>query len=211
MRPQSIGFRKTTSTQEPLDAALERFRVSFKIDCFVVVWDLLPPWDRNQKTCRWNETLAFYEGLSLSQTLDEQFRTYAERRFEELRKRRRPNERTVVPQLEPGGIVAVCVDPLFESIFMNESAMRRSLGVSGKRTTGWPTGWESKNRRASELIGAAIDVAREAIPQQALFRRLKQGYESKTPWCIHFIESGEFDAVIRAHPLGKRLVEISSR
>jgi len=209
MKLQHTPLRKTTSIAEPLDAVLERLRKEHSIECFVVSWDLIPPWDKEAKVCRWNETIGLYEGLSLSRTLDSRFREFATIRFNEMRQRARPSSRQSAPQLLSGGVFAVCAEPLFESVFMNEREMKRSLGISGKRIRGWPSGWDRANVRASEVIGAAVDAAREAAPSSPVFRRIRQGYETlKTEWGIHFVGSGAFDQSLRRHPLGQRLAEV---
>ncbi len=209
MNLKKVKLTRTTSIAEPLDAILERHRKEYKIDCFVVVWDLVPPWDTQAKMCRWSETLAFYEGLSLSATLDGRFRDFATDRFDEMRRRARPGLRTGLPRLVQGAVLAVCVDPIFESVFMDELAVRRSLGIRGKRTRGWPRRWRVENVNASDLIGAAVDIARDTNPRLPVFRRIPQGYETqKTEWGIHFVQSREFDVSLRSHPLGIRLAEI---
>ncbi len=208
MQLKSIKLRRTTAIAEPLDALLERLRSAHRIDCFVVAWDLIPPWDREAAMCRWTETLALYEGLSVSDSLDQRFRDFAANRFAEMSRRSRPSARPSPAELMVGSVVAVCMEPLFESAFMDERAMRKSLGVLGRRMKGWPSsGWERNNARASEIIGAAVDAARGAAPTAPLFRKIRQGYETlKTEWGIHFIESRAFD--IKHHPFGKRLAEI---
>jgi len=202
-------LRRTTSNAEPLDAILERHRRSLDIDCFVVAWDLVPPWDKMAGTCRWLETLGLYEGLSLSETLDRRFRDFASARFQGLQQRTQPSARRAAPQLIPGAVIAVCMEPLFESIFMNERAMKISLGVHGKRTKEWPSRWQQGNARASSIIEAAVDAARDAVPANSVFRRIRQGYETlKSEWGIHFVQSRAFDNTLKNHPLGRRLAEI---
>ena len=209
MTLKKTALRRTTAIAEPLDAVLERVRVTHNIDCFVVVWDLVPPWDKQAQMCRWTETLGFYEGLSLSDTLDARFRDFAAARFNEMRQRVAPSAREQVPKLVRGGVLAVCVEPLFESVFMDERAMKGSLGIARKHAKGWPAGWDSGNANASEVIGAAVDAGRDAKPPSLVFRRIRQGYETlKTEWGIHFIQSRAFDNSLRRHPLGKRLAEI---
>ncbi|MBL8228928.1 MAG: hypothetical protein JNL98_10640 [Bryobacterales bacterium] len=211
MKLRESSFRRSSSLAEPLDALIERFLEQGGIDCLVVVWDLLPPWDRSEPTCRWTETLAFYEGLALSTVLRDPFRSFAEQRFQELRRRVRPDARRELPKLVKGAIYGVCIDPLFESVFMDERAMKRSLGVVGKRMQGWPGGWEVTNSKASDVVAEALDAARDAAPTSPLFRRNRQPYEtSKTEWAIHFLQSGDFHATVRQHPLGVRLAEIGS-
>ena len=212
MRLKKVKFKRTTSIAEPLDAVLERIRLTHQIDCFIVAWDLVPPWDKSARMCRWDETLTLFEGLSLSDKLDSPFRDFAAARFHEMSHRIRPSARSKVPKPVDGGVLAVCVDPLFESIFMDERAMKQALGVGGKRITGWPIGWDRDNVDASEVIGTAVDAAREAVPSAKVFRRIHQGYETlKTEWGIHFIQSGAFDVSIKRHPLGKRLAEIGRK
>jgi hypothetical protein len=209
MRLKKVKFRRTTATREPLDAILERERLAHNIDCFVVVWDLVPPWDKQAQLCRWNETLGLYEGLSLSETLDERFRSFAAARFTEMSQRAQPGARTHAPKLVRGAVLGVCVDPLFESVFMDERAMKKALGISGKRARGWPPGWDDGNATASEIIGAAVDAGRDIMPPGPIFRKIRQGYETlKTECGIHFVQSGAFDNTLRRHPLGTRLAEI---
>lgn len=210
MRLRNTPLRRTTSIAEPLDYVLERHRKTHKIDCFVIVWDLVPPWDREAPTCRWNETLGLYEGLSLSTTLDSSFRNFVAARYDEMTQRARPNTRSMVPQLVPGAVLAVCVEPLFESVFMNEPAMKRCLGLRGIRAKGWPAGWNRRNTSATKVLEAAVDAARDAAPNNPAFRRIRQGYETlKTEWGIHFVQSGTFDHELQSHPLGKRLAEFT--
>jgi hypothetical protein len=209
MKLKQTNLRRTTAIAEPLDAVLERLRQSHNIDCFVVVWDLVPPWDKQVEMCRWTETLAFYEGLALSETLDRTFRDFAAGRFGEMSRRATPKARRNTPRLVRGAVLAICVEPLFESIFMDERAMKVSLGVIGKRTRGWPGGWEQRNPNASDVIGAAVDVARDTKPAPQVFRRIPQGYETqKTEWGIYFLQSRAFDESLRRHPLSVRLAEI---
>jgi hypothetical protein len=208
MKLKNTALKRTTSIAEPLDCILERHRKRHMIDCYVIVWDLVPPWDREAETCRWNETLGLFEGLSLSESLDDSFRTYAAARFEEMSNRNSPGERRTIPGLIPGAVLAACVEPLFESIFMNERAMKRCLGVRGTRAKGWPTGWETWNTNASGVVASAVDAARDAAPTNPLFRRIRQGYETlKSEWGIHFLQTGFFNEGLRSHPLGRRLAE----
>ncbi len=159
--------------------------------------------------CRWTETLGFYEGLSLSDTLDARFRNFAVSRFNEMRQRVQPSVRQQAPRLIRGAVLAICVDPLFESVFMDEGEMKQSLGIKGRRAKGRPSGWDCENTGASEVIGAAVDVGRDTKPPSPVFRKIRQGYETlKTEWGIHFLESRAFDNSLRRHPLGRRLGEI---
>ena len=208
MRLKKVALRRTTSIAEPLDDILERLRKSHQIDCFVVVWDLVPPWDRAAATCRWNETLGLFEGLSLSKSLDEPFRHYAATRFQEMSNRNSPRNRPRLPTIVRGAILAVCVDPLFESIFMNETAMRQSLGIRGTRVDRWPAKWEAWDRNASNVVASAVDAARGAAPNRPVFRGIRQVYDTlKSEWGVHFLQSGYFDTELRRHPLAKRLAE----
>lgn len=209
MRLAQTALKRTTSIAEPLDLILERFRVNHNIDCFVVVWDLLPPWDRDAGLCRWTETLGFYEGLSLSGSLDGAFRECAGRRYLEMRGRQEPGLRGSIPRLERGAIIAVCVEPLFESVFMDQGAMKACLGLRNIRVKGWPRGWSQDNRNACGVIADAVDAARETRPRDAVYRKIRDGYETlKTEWGIHFLKSGCFDQTLGAHQLGRRLGEL---
>jgi hypothetical protein len=212
MRLKDTKLRRTTSISEPLDQILERHRRVHRIDCFLVVWDLIPPWDRQAKACRWDETKAFYEGLSLSAVLDAQFCTFAKKRFAELRARAHAGQRLTPPRLAPAAVFAVCMDPIFESGFMNEKAMKKCLGVSGRRTAGWPTGWDPKNVNAEKVVEAAVDAARESFPNSPLCRKIRDGYAVlKTEWGLYFAKSSLFDQTLRTSGYGHRLAELKPR
>jgi hypothetical protein len=209
LRLRQMKFKRTTSIAEPLDDILERHRKTAGIDCFVVIWDLVPPWDKQLAPCRWNETLALYEGLSLSKSLAQPFRQYAERRFAEMTQRTQANARARVPRLARGTILPVCVKPLFESVFIDEDAMRRCLGVRSRRVRDWPARWQPEDPKASDVIASAVDAAGRSGPNRALFNRIGFDYETrKTEWGIHFLHSGLFDETLRAHSFGKRLGEL---
>ena len=208
MRLRESPLRRTTSIAEPLDALLERHRRENNIDCFVVAWDLVPPWDKEASICRWNEVLAFYEGLAISTSLDQQFKDCARQRFQEMDARDRPNARLAPPILERGSIIAACADPIFESIFMNERAMRKCLGVSGVRVKGWPSGWHKDNRNAPHVVEAAVAAARK-VSSAKVFKQIGQDYETlKTEWGIHFFQSSQFARHIVNHPFARRFREI---
>ncbi|MBI5909359.1 MAG: hypothetical protein HY848_05350 [Betaproteobacteria bacterium] len=212
MRLKNTPLRRTTSIAEPLDDILERHRKMHKIDCFVIAWDLVPPWDKEAPTCRWTETLALYEGLSLSNSLNSRFRDFAAARFGEMKQRRQANIRPSAPKLIKGAVLAVCMEPLFESVFMDEDAMRRCLDVRGIRAKGWPTGWTRGNVRATDVIDAAVDAARDATRGEGIFRAIRQSYETlKTEWGIQFVRSRVFDEGLRSHPIGRRLRELRGR
>lgn len=210
MRLRESRLRRTTSIAEPLDVLVERCRQSNGIDSFLVLWDLLPPWDREAGICRWNETLAFYEGLSLSKVLPQLFRDAAKAKLIDLKKRS-PAGRHFPPRLCHGGILAICMDPIFESCLMDEKSMRRCLGVDNRRTPHWPADWNPKNRNAERVISDAIDVARAVNPNAKVFRRVRGRYEiQKTEWGLYFIQSGMFNSSLRKCQFGQRLCSIEA-
>lgn len=217
MQLRDVNLKRTTSSAEQLDYVLERLRRVHDIDCFVVAWDLLPPWDKTVAACRWQETLAFYEGLSLSEALHEPFRESSRLRFSELSQRSEPSQRPGVPSLEPGAVIAVCMDPVFEACLLDERAMRKSLEILNKRVPFWPGQWASSASVADKLVGKAIHAAREVSRSakrtqpalKKLFNRLPGPYEiSKTEWGIYLLESGNFDETLKSSGFGKRLVEL---
>ncbi|MFN7920323.1 MAG: hypothetical protein U0Q16_09510 [Bryobacteraceae bacterium] len=212
MRLKSSKLKKTTSIAEPLDSVLERHRRSQGLDCFIIVWDLVPPWDPDARPCRWQETLLLFEGLAGSECLERRFRDFAEQRLAELRARPNPGNRRAAPVLTAGAIVAACIEPVFESIFMNEQAMRKSLNVAGSKVRDWPSSslWDPLAPRAADTVAQAVDAARATKSARKLFKRLRSDYTTgKTTWGIHFLKSGFFDSFIGKHPFGRRLSEIS--
>ena len=210
MKLRQMPFQRTTSIAEPLDALLERRRRQYNVDCFVVVWDLLPPWDKDIRVCRWNETLALYEGLSLSSELASSFREFAARRFDEMRKRSPHHRRDKQTVVESSSVIAVCMEPLFEVGFMDERAMKQCLGIVGRHARGWPGNWRRDNRNADHVVEDAIHVVRQEFPHLELFRKLRQDYDQgKTEWGIHFANSRSFDRSLRTTQFGHRLAEMS--
>jgi hypothetical protein len=104
------------------------------------------------------------------------------------------------------------MDPIFESGFMDERAMKRCLGVVGRRLRGWPGDWDPATTQADGVIAAAIDSARQALPGAALFRQIRGGYRTlKTEWGIALARSQCFDRRLRASGFGDRLAEIARR
>jgi hypothetical protein len=206
------ALRRTTSMKEPLDAMIERLRRAFQIECFLVVFDLSPPWDKQHRDCRWKETLAFYQGLSLSQHLDIRFQEKAAQRFLEMSQRTIPSQRICVPKLEVGSIIAVCMEPLFESGLLDEKAMRKCLKLEKKRTVGWPNNWDPNNNQAGEVIAKAVDIARKVGFKNKELKRFRNGYNIlKTEWGIFFVKSKLFDQALKGSGFGKRLLEIAKK
>jgi hypothetical protein len=92
---------------------------------------------------------------------------------------------------------------------MNEKAMKTCLGVIGRRTVGWPSGWDPQNTKAEKVIEAAVDAARVSFPHAPVFRKVRDGYAVlKTEWGIHFAKSGLFDHTLRTSGYGRRLAEL---
>jgi hypothetical protein len=139
----SGGAPIMSGAAEPFDLLLNREHARDPFDAAIVAWDLVPPWNPSVRGCRWQETCEFYANLARRDRVAEPWRTYVRGRAADLASRRRPSTRVAPARLVPGAIVPVCMDPMFEDLLVgSEGAIRRVLGVAGRRVPGWPgDGW----------------------------------------------------------------------
>ena len=95
MEPAQVNKKQLSGTgmvglDQRIAAELERDQ----FDVAVIAWDLQPP-DPSAPTCRWEEVLKLYRGLSESQALpSDPWRRWAKSRYDALskrKKRRNPN------------------------------------------------------------------------------------------------------------------------
>ena len=166
MYPGSTGLaRRTTSVNLPLDELMRRQLAQRSFDAAIVAFDLLPPWVGTEGPCRREETLRFYTAFSQSTRLPGHFVQLADKRRAELSARPAPAARSALPRLGQGSILAVCMEPEFESLLAGEDAVRASLEIpSGKRLANWPRDWSGSSSRLKDVIGQATSAARALEP-----------------------------------------------
>lgn len=106
------------------------------------------------------------------------------------------------------------MEPEFESLLADESAVREALGVSGQAVKGWPTRWASKTARPDrELLAPAIAAIRRASPKLASAKTVRRDWATgKNEWALYILrryaEDPDLQALIEDHPIVKRLSEV---
>ena len=201
---------------EPLDALMARELGREEFDTAFVLWDLVPAWDEHTSACRWEDTLALYEGLAASQDLPSVWRRNAGARLRELRRRGEPALRTCVPAPAPATTLAVCMEPVFEGLLVqNEDPVRRALDVRGRQVPGWPSPWSTAGvtRPDLRLLQPAIKAARKLRPVPRVLRQVWGDMRTaKHDWDARILKALMADArgrdLVLAHPLAKRLREM---
>lgn len=196
----------------PLDELiLQRIKLT-NIDAAIVVWDLIPQW-ADSPACRWQETLDLYRLLGMRSVLPNEWRDAAGARHLDLLARDAPSQRVAPPTLQNGSVVAICIDPMFETILVqDESAVRRALEVAGKNVPGWPT-WARNSRRPDrELLAPAVARSRR-VSTAAVFRRLGSDFKvAKQEWATYLYrklcEDQNARNVLVSHSVSARLQEL---
>lgn len=205
------GLRRSPAMNVGLDELIRIEVTRAPFDAGIVAFDLLPPWDTNALVCRWEETLRFYRSMKNSTRLPEEFRTRASERLAELEARTAPSERRAPPRLSKGSLLAVCMDPEFESLFEDEIAVRKVLGVGRKLPKGWPTTWGGEGIALKTLLSHAINAARSIDPTPQVLRQIRGSFIDRPhEWAAYFAGSGEgkMAETISRHPTSQRLQEL---
>lgn len=204
---------------EALDQLMARVLSKAHFDAAVVAWDLEPQWGGPGAHCRWNETLQFYELLGESKELPSPWPENASRRWEELRNRPHPSARKALPRLAHGDVLALCMDPMFESLLtMDEGLFKAALGVSraSQRLKGWPrSGWGDPSfpKPDVELFGPALRSARSVVPTPAAFKQVRGDMRTnKDGWgefILRQLASSEGGCTtLQRHPIARRFAEV---
>ncbi|TVQ97374.1 MAG: hypothetical protein EA398_14610 [Deltaproteobacteria bacterium] len=202
---------------ERLDQLLVRMLRRHPFDVAVVAWDLVPAWNPEGTFCRWQETLDFYRLLAASQVLPRNWTAAAQARYQDLSTRSVNNARPGPPKLSAHAIVAVCMEPMFEGLLVqDEQAVRRALGLEGARAPGgWPgTGWGAPAARQpdSALLVPAIASLRRIRPRNEVAKRIVGDFRTnKDGWGEYILRQLLRDEqarpVVLGHPIYRRLRE----
>jgi len=200
-----------------LDERIARELKREHFDVAVIAWDLQPPWSPSAPTCRWEEVLNLYRGLSESKALpDRPWRRWARNRFNELSRRNKEQRNPNPPSLEDGAVLAVCMEPVFESLLIVcEQTIRRTLGVKDSGRVKWPT-WSEYLQRPEDLLRLAIEAAKRVEPKPTAIKRVRGDMRTaKHEWgeylLRHMIEDEQCRERLRHHPTAARLVELLAR
>jgi hypothetical protein len=201
---------------ESFDRILVRKLNRDPFDAALVAWDLVPAWHPGGDYCRWNETIDLYRFLGQSPVLPYPWRDKAQRRFEELASRDRPGVRPGPPTLEHGMILAVCMEPMFESLLVqDERSVKRALDLT-KTPRGWPTrGWGDPHERQPDqrVLAPAILSVRGMKPVPRYANHIRGDMKTnKDGWDEYILRKLILDPnsreIILNHPLSLRLRDL---
>lgn len=202
---------------EALDLLMKRILDRQPFDAAVVAWDLMPAWNPRGSYCRWEETLSLYRFLAESRALPDLWKERAAGRYDELSNRGRPSQRLRPPVLQPGMVLPVCMEPMFESLLIqDEAAVKRALGIQGRNVSGWPgRGWgDLQERRPDEnVLAPAIRAVSRLRPKPQVCRAVGGDLKTrKDEWgellLRRMLRDEQARSRILAHPIPRRLAEL---
>jgi hypothetical protein len=205
---------------ERLDQLMSRHLAREAFDVAVVAWDLVPAWNPEGNFCRWIETLDLYRFLGDSDCLPVIWRVKARQRFEELSKRPAPGDRRQPPPFEPGMILPLCMEPVFEGILVqDERAVRRALDIEGEAVRGWPRrGWGDPREQRPDLnvLAPAIRALRTLRPPLSILRHVRGDMRThKAEWggllLQRLLADERSRLLVLEHPIARRLSELLVR
>lgn len=201
---------------EALDALMVRTMNRSPFDAAVVAWDLVPAWNTEAGYCRWQETLDLYCHLSRREILPAPWRQQAGSRLQELQGRPVPSARLRPAKLERHQVLPLCMDPVFESLLLqDEAAVKRALGLKGK-VPRWPDSWgdRSEKRPDEKLLAPAVFAAQSTKPMPAIISGVRGSLRTnKDGWgefLLRRLLAEDKDHVV-GHPIARRLAEIGPR
>ena len=202
---------------ERLDQLIARMLKQTPFDAALVAWDLCPPWNPEGEYCRWTETVDLYRFLAESDCLPDLWRRRAQLRYQELNGRPKPSERSAPPIVEPGSILPLCMEPMFESLLVqDEGAVRRAMGVEGTSVKGWPKrGWGDAGVRRpdQDLLAPAVRALLNIRPKRDVLRLVRGDMKThKSEWgellLRRMIDDARARHLITEHPIARRLSEL---
>ena len=206
--------RGLSGVGERFDQLFVRKANSLGFDAAVVAWDLFPRWDQSAPFCRWQETLDLYAGLARSEELGQIWRDCAQGRWLELSQRERPSARLGLTRLQPGMIQALCMDRMFETLLVDagSSALRRALGIDGRRVQNWPN-FNTNGLKHDDLLGMIVEIVRRLRPRPTAAGRVRGGFrDAKHEWASEILsrlaEDADDKEALRSHPIIRRLAEV---
>lgn len=213
------GFR--TSTAGPgldtkIQALARQEKLDPDLDALVIAWDL-EPIDENQRRCAWDEKVGLYRSLAASPLLKgSRWAHDAQRRADALcGLRGRPPGGTNHSRVTSGSVLALCMDPMFESLLARDGrAIRRALGLHADPPD-WPSGWGHTDIRdpSVALLERAIDALRRLRPRPRVRRLIRENWpNAKDEWCEYILRQLFADApqaaLLREHPIARRLAHL---
>jgi hypothetical protein len=200
----------------PLDARIVAALRAEEFDIALIAWDLLPPWNKNLEVRRCEEVVRLFRGLAGSQVLPPLWRDHAQQRVQEFEARRAGAAYPGPPRLVPNSILAVCMEPTFESLLLCcERAIRDALGVESAGRIGWPS-WDQHTMRPELILQKAIQVVRQLQARPRVMGQIRGDMiTAKNEWGEYFLRRILDDERCReaflSHPIALRLRDLMDR
>ena len=197
----------------PLDVLIAaRLAGPERLDAVLIAWDLQPPWDPKVNRCRWQETLDIYRFLGASAALkglSGGWRRRAQARHDDLAARATPGARTLPHRLARHEIAVVCMEPMFESILLDEPGIFAALGLT-RRPPLWPKAkeWKAKGLRMPDqaLLKPAIDAALASKVRARIVDQIGGDLKTrKNEWGAYLLESLLAEHSTRTRCLSRQL------
>ncbi len=204
---------KMSGASEPLDELIARKLKTIQFDAVVVAWDLVPAWNPDDEFCRWQETLDLYRFLAKSQSADLPiiWKQRAAERFDELRSRPEPGNRHRHLQLKPGAILALCMEPMFETVLVrNEQAARDAFGIK-RIPSDWPVAaWRVPDDRRPDtnILVPTINAVRNVRPKPKCVKQVPGDFRSnKDGWGEYLLKRLLADPKAKSQILSTNMIE----
>ena len=209
---------KMSGAGEGFDELLARTLRATPFDVAVVAWDLVPAWNPAGEYCRWEETLDLYRFLSQSHSanLPPLWKDVALERFQELASRDQPNARPNPPTFKKGLVLPICMEPMFETLLVqDEPAARRAFDVSNP-PNGWPSGgWGNVTERRPDqrILRPAIAAIQRIKPKLKCVRQVRGNFvTNKDGWgeflLRQLLRDQNANRAVLASPISTRLREV---
>ena len=204
---------KMSGSGESLDELIARKLKTIQFDAVVVAWDLVPAWNPDDDFCRWQETLDLYRFLAESQSIDlpQIWKRRAAERLTELRSRSSPSDRPRLPKLKSGGVLALCMEPMFETILVgDEQAARNAFGLRSIPNN-WPSAaWKSPNvqKPDAEILVPTINAVRNVRPKLKCVKQVPGDFRTnKDGWGEYLLKQLLVNQKSRSRILATNLIE----
>ena len=204
---------KMSGASEPLDELIARKLKSIQFDAVVVAWDLVPAWNPDDEYCRWQETLDLYRFLAASQSVDLPliWKQRATERFDELQSQTAPGNRRRRLTLNRGAVVAVCMEPMFETILVqNEQAAREAFGLR-RIPKDWPVAaWRAPEDRRPDtnILVPTINAVRNVRPRPKCVKQVPGDFRTnKDGWGEYLLKRLLADPKAKSQILSTNMIE----
>jgi len=202
--------------QAALDDELLRLNLGQPDHALLLAWDSKPPWASvlsGNKACRYRETVALYQALDERARVPAALRPQIAARRKDFESRQTASHKiSPSTRLVAGSLLALCMDPQFESLFEEEDIVKAALGLSGQAVADWPPNWKKRfPADPKRLLDQAILAAGRHPQRPEIVQKIGLDYTRKQEaWAAHFIRSfaQHRPDAFRRHRICQRLLSL---